>query len=605
MTIDEAKQRAEDNISSAYKHANYERTVQLKKEYLQVLTGEEIDDLLPQFEIREDKELWNQRKKLTIENLSPTISPICEKFYGVARLHANKYIQAKNVEKQKFVEGVSDNFYNRQSIEQYMDDILDEIAISDPNAFLAISFMPFEEGQHPKIYPTIFGCEEVLDYVYNSNGELSFLFICQQVQVRAKIKGRSVQTKTLKDYYCISLGNIISYKQLSEDRSLEENSNSYDWTSQNGITYRVQEVSTYIDSFENKSTPAIRLGYIQHKKHRSICISPIHPAIPILKDMIRDKSEYDVSKRCHVFPQKVMYDDACTGETHINASRVCNGGFISGTKDTCSTCSGTGFKPHTSGQQIIRIKRPRTKEEFMPIKELISYVSTDLEAVKMLGNDIERNMILVEGAIFSSGLKQRNNFQSRNSEMPTATQMTISNDEYNYVLDAWAKNRSKWYCFAVKQIGAIYDTPVEVSFRYNGKYVLETQEDLIVRLKNLTEAGVSENIIIEADLRIAKIFFDENANEYLAYSVKTYFLPFKGKSKEEVIILLENDNVPKLQKILYANFQTVFEIIEETIGVDFYLKSRKEQRVIVESVINAFSEQLAKEIPNDLLGLPK
>lgn len=605
MELLEAIERAEQNINFAYKHPNYKRTVDLKKIYLQVLTGEEIDDLLPQFELREDKNLFKQRKALTIENLTPTLSPVCDKFYGVARIQPSKTVTAVKGEKQQFLEEAENTFYNRQDIEAYMDDILDEIAISDPNAFLAIGFESFNEGEKPRIYPTIFGCEEVFDFVYKADGSLDFLFICQEVEIRGKqVTGRTVRNRKVYDFYCISEGNALVYREIIEGRTLP--SGGTEWQSENGKRYDKKEVFIGSDALQSLETPAVRLGYIQHKKHRAICISPIHPAIPILRDMIRDKSEYDVSKRCHVFPQKVMYDDVCKGEVHINESRRCVQGYISGTSDTCSVCNGSGFRPHKSGQEVIRIKRPLTKDEFLPIDQIITYVTTNLEAVKMLSDDMERNAIKVESSVFSSGMKQRSNMSTgkQQNEMPTATQMVISTDDYNYVLDAWAKNRSRWFCFIIRQIGAVFDTDVDVTFKYSGKYVMETQEELINRLKSLADAGVSIQLINEADLRIAKVFFDNDELGMNRYLTQSRFMPFRGRGAD-ALALLENENVSKSTKVLFANFYEIFERIEEENGIEFYDKKPKEQKVIIDKIVDEIKAELEKEQPAMMLGLPK
>ncbi len=605
MDLLQAIERAEQNINLAYKHPNYKRTVDLKKLYLQVLTGEDIDDLLPQFELREDKNLFKQRRALTIENLTPTISPVCDKFYGVARIQPSKTVLAQKAEKQKFIEAVESSFYNRQDIEAYMDDILDEIAISDPNAFLAIGFEPFNEGETPKVYPTVFGCEEVFDFVYKSDGALDFLFVCQEVEIRGKHQtGRTVKNKRVYDYYCISEGNALIYREITEGRVLNDGGTV--WVSDNGKSYQKKEIFVGSDSTETPETPALRLGYIQHKKHRAICISPIHPAIPILRDMIRDKSEYDVSKRCHVFPQKIMYDDVCKGEVHIDESRRCINGYISGTQDTCSVCQGSGFRPHKSGQEVIRIKRPLLKEEFLPIDQIVTYVTTNLEAVKMLSDDMERNAVKVESAVFSSGMRQRSNMRTgqQQQEMPTATQMVISTDDYNYVLDAWAKNRSRWFCFIVRQIGEVFDTGVDVTFKYSGKYVMETQEELINRLKSLADAGVSIQLINEADLRIAKVFFDNDEIGMKRYITRAMFEPFRGRGAD-ALTLLENENVRKSTKVLFANFDQIFERIERENGVEFYDKKPSEQKVIIDKIVDEIKGELEKEQPAMMLGLPK
>ena len=134
---------------------------------------------------------------------------------------------------------------------------------------------------------------------------------------------------------------------------------------------------------------------------------------------------------------------------------------------------------------------------------------------------------------------------------------------------------------------------------------METQEDLINRLKSLSDAGVSVQLVDEADLRIAKVIFDNDETAMQSYITKRAWLPFRGRTLDECLVLLENENVPKSTKVLYANFQEIFQRLEDENGIEFFTKSRKEQKVLIDAIISDYKTTVESEQPADLLGIAK
>lgn len=603
MELLEAINRANENIDLSYKHKDYKRTTDIKQITLQVTTGEETLSLIPMFELREDKAMWAQRANLFIEPLSSTSAPICDKFYGIKRIKANRDIKATTTSKQKYIDETERKFYGRMDLDYYMDNFLDEISMSDPNAFLVIAFDDFTDGQTPNIYPLIFGCEQVHDFIYKPNGDLDFLFLAVEVEMRNKPTNRSLTNK-VTDFYVLSEGNTIVYKEISPERPQVLKGSETVYEAKNSKKYNVTVAQNGSNKTSKNETPARRLGYILSKKNRNIADTPIRPMIPLLKDIARDKSELDLSKRCHVFPQKIMYDDTCIGEVHIEQSRKCISGKIAGTNDTCTVCGGDGFKVHRSGQEVIKLRKPKTKDEFFPLDEMVRYLTNDLEAVRFLSDEIAKNTALCERAIFSSSSTNKANMAT-NKEHKTATQAIISTEEYNNVLDGWAKNRAEWFMFSIRIIGQIFDTEVEVTYSYNGKYVMENEAEIIDKLKALAEAGVNEQIIDEAEYRLAKTIFDNDKEALLRYTSKRQFLPFRGRGKEEIALLLESTNVTQHSKVLYSNFVEIFEEIELESSTEFYKTDVKAQKDVIDAKVKAIIETLKAEAPNDILGLAR
>jgi hypothetical protein len=600
MDLKEAKLRSESNISLSFRHKDYKKTLEIKKLNLQVTTGEDMQTLIPMFELREDKKLWEQRVSLFVEPVTQITSPINDKFYGVKRIRANRSIITSDINKQELLQNAEKYFYGRMDLDFFMDNHLDQLSMIDPNAFYVVSFDPFVTGQKPNIYPLIFGCEQVHDFLYKPNGDLDFLFLSVDVQIRTE----NFKTKKVTDYYCLSEGNTIVYRQIDGDRNLAKNENQYEFVSANGKKFLVTTLKSGSEKVTKNETPAKRLGYINHKNNNKILDTPMRPMLSILRDIIRDKSELDLAKRCHSFPQKIMYDDSCVGEVHLSPNRTCVNGYIQGTKEVCSTCGGDGFKVHRSSQEVVKLKKPKTKEEFFPLDELIKYLVVDLDSVKFLDEQIKSNISLCERAIFSSSTTNQSGL-SNNTELKTATQAIISTDEYNYVLDGWAKNRAEWFMFTLRIIGQIFDTGVEVSYSYNGKYVMESEENIVSKLKLLVEAGVSEQIIDEQENRLAKVIFDNDENALLRYNSKRTFLPFRGRGKDEVQILLDSTNVSKYSKVLYSNFVEIFEGIEMDLGIEFYRKDKVFQKTEIEKRVNELIKIIESETPNEIMGLPR
>jgi hypothetical protein len=554
------------------------------------------------FELREDESLWKQRASLFIEPLSPTSAPICDKFYGVKRITANRSIKAISESKQTFIENAEKSFYGRMDLDFYMDNFLDEISMSDPNAYFVVAYEDFLQGEIPKVYPLVFGCEQVHDFIYKPNGDLDFLFLAVEVELRNKKTFR--RGEKITDYYVMSEGNTIIYREVHPDRVLPKDENYLEYNSKSSKVYQIKVQQRGSSKLAYNETPARRLGYVINKKNRNICDTPIRPMISILKDIARDKSELDLSKRCHVFPQKIMYDDGCAGEIHIDPTRKCSGGKIMGTDDVCSTCGGDGFKVHRSGQEVIKLRKPKSKDEFFPLDEMVRYLTNDLEAVKFLDEQIKSNISLCERAIFSSSSTNQSSY-SANKENKSATQTIISTEEYNNVLDGWAKNRADWFMFAIRIIGQVFDTDVEVNYSYNGKYVMENEAEIIDKLKTLTEAGVSEQIIDEAEFRLAKTIFDNDKDALLRYTSKRLFLPFRGRSKEEIALLLDSTNVTQKSKVLYSNFVEIFEDLELELGIEFYKLSLQEQDKKIDEKVNEIIAILKEETPNLIMGIPR
>ena len=109
---------------------------------------------------------------------------------------------------------------------------------------------------------------------------------------------------------------------------------------------------------------------------------------------------------------------------------------------------------------------------------------------------------------------------------------------------------------------------------------------LLNELKLVNESGAPSFVRDSINLDIAEITFNGDSLGLLKYKVRRRFNPFNGKSESEIMLLMASPYVSEREKVLYANFETIFTEIEAE-NVDFYLlPTFDEQFNILEEKIN-------------------
>jgi hypothetical protein len=564
------------------------------------LSGEDIDDLLPQFERRESEELFQQRKKMTIQNLVLATYPVVGKHFKVSRLEPRKEISVQNKSKEKAILEIEKSFYAQEDVDNYMNEFLDSYGMFDPNAFLVVDIMPFTSTQIAKPYPQIFDCSEVYDFKFANDGILEYLFVCTKTEHydNEKIK------HTLTDYYLYCEEGIVKVSEIKKKaRESVTDGNIYVENLVDGdTTYQVLFYKTFSSTINKRQVQAKRIGYIKHPTNKKICVSPLHPAESVLRDLIRRKSELDVTLSLHVFPRLFQYGETCEGEVDIDPARTCVGGKIANTTQKCKKCNGSGFKPHRSAQDVILMKYPKQGNEFIPLRDLAFYLSPDLNVVDKLDEVVEKRIREVYVACFSaSSYTKPSNaiIDSKNTNEIIVEQQNINN-----VLSKWAINRQNIYKFILTQIGIFNDTEMEVTYEYPKILESESIEQLLAKYDTYIKIGVSPLMVDEIEMQIAKVQMDNEPKTFERYKIQRMFLPFRGMVESQKQIALSSTEIPIFTKILYYNFSWIFQKIEEE-NKDFYegTKSFAERLKIVERYVEDMRVQIKKDQPESNLGL--
>lgn len=598
--------KAKYYINTNFKHKGYDEKTKLRNLYLQFITGENIDDLLPQFERYETNGLWQQRKSITIENLSPICARVLNYFYKVSRTPKNKSITSVTQAEQKnqLLQDAIEHFYGEASLEDYLTQTLDILSIVDPNAFISYDVYPFKDGEVPKIYPVIFDSEDVLDFGFANDGNLSYLFTKVEscIIILDNNQAPTDKNEEVVDYYLFAKGYLVNFIEKTESRPAPAKATENVFDSANGKKYYVIINETGSKKVKNQ-IQATQIGYIKHKKHKMLWVSPLHPAKPKLLEIIRRKSGLDLSVEKHVHPQLFMFSEKCKGEMHKNENRKCIGGKIAGTNDDCTVCGGDGLKPIRSAQEYIKVPIPNKTDANIPIDKWAYYNSVDEFPVTYLDQrcrDLEADVLQ---CVFNSDHTQKVSGNLSSMPQQTATEVYLKRDAINNTLKPFAQNRRRIFKFYGNGIGNIFDVEATVVYEYTTeKFEPITFEELTATLKALMDAGADEILIENIQMQLAVLALDNDQDKIKSYKLKRKFLPFRGKSSAQIDSLLSLEIVPQETKILWANFNIIWEAVESNEPA-IYDKEYKEVIGLIETQVNYFKSKIDKEKTANMVGL--
>jgi len=103
-------------------------------------------------------------------------------------------------------------------------------------------------------------------------------------------------------------------------------------------------------------------------------------------NLIKSKSELDLTIALHVFPQKFQYVPQCSATD-------CNGGYKPD-GSVCGKCKGTGYEVHTTAQDAIYLALPRRghQDELLDLKQLVNYVYPPVDLVQFMDEYVDKTL---------------------------------------------------------------------------------------------------------------------------------------------------------------------------------------------------------------------
>lgn len=629
-----------DSVINDTKHQDYPRVVKLSEKYYKpLITGEDIDHLLIQFNLREDDDMFAQRKRLTslitpaicaglmqpankITNLIPLINDISYEDTKVEKEDGSE-TTIDQVKKKEKLEKLMATWYGQdKSVDAYLKRNFIPPAYIDPNAFMLALYEPVNGAV--RTFGSRISCIDAWNYEYVDD-------ILQFLTVHKAIKYDAInpddKTKTVKKdghYFIIYLNDhqieftqidpelnkinglkekilydsefsVVEFLEKNQDGSWPDSSNyylekkPYFFQKSNGVVFRVM-------FYKQKSgrVQAHRMGYkYDPYTDGRTCVNGFHEALPFLLKSVKACSELDLSASLHAFLQKISYVPRCAGEDGTG----CKSGWTIGGESKCKVCKGTGFMPvHHSGQDHIQLPMPDNKEEFLELKNIATYVDLPVEVLEWQDKYLDKIQAKCYIAVYNTETLQKTTFTD------TATGQVIDQRTIIETLQPLQEQYESiriFYTILTAVFNNI-DRGLKVVFKLPKNWKTESIDEIMKSLKSARDAGADESIITQLNDDIMIQLYADNPDVLKKTRVRRSLNPFNGKTNDQIQQLLSSEYTLKSNKILWAELNNILDELENELAAkeeNLYSMTIEKIRPMVMTKLDAIIKKIDEEAP--------
>ena len=555
--------------SSNKKHADYQRTVDLAKEYKAHVSGVGIDDYLKRFAKREDEEMFEQRKRLTNSISQSVASSLQKPFYKVAR---NKNVKKKftlkgDKTREEIVQKMISGFYgtnelNTKGLDFWLKNRFIELTFTDPNAFVVIEWEAKPENVPLEPYPYEVNSIDAYDYIYK-HGVLNELFTRQSETIIYIDKDGAEKEKVVDAFTLYEIGSSLKIVEYCP-KYYEAKGIVIDETRQmTFVENEIHFIATYNET-NLDFIPAFRVGYIRDTATDGrTFVNPFESAMPYFRKALKAVSELDLSITLHTFPQKLQYVTKCKGK----GTKKCNNGMVSGTQTVCGECKGSGLQIHTSGQDAIYFPLPDTPDEMFDLDKILIYKQPPIDLIKFQDEYVRNLKKDAHLSVYNSNM-----FLAEDPQFAkTATEVNTNTQGIFDTLFPYTEKFSEVWKTAVKVFVRLsgFLTDFELIHIFPTDLEIKTVAVLMAELKLANESEAPSyfrDAILE---EIANQVYEGDELGREKHFTRHKFFPFSGKTETEIQFLMASPYVSNFTKVLYANFEAIFTDIEKAVP-NFY-----------------------------------
>ena len=603
-------------VSGSIRHKHYKHTVAKNKRYMQLVAGVGTDELLKKFVRRETEELFEQRVNLTRHIVTSVCKQLIDVYYKVPRSNSARRLitytsETDKTTKVEDVEGILSKFWGTESWDDYMATRLIELTSTDPNSFVVFEWDDFDNRTQliqPRPYEVPSKAAIDLKYV---NRVLQYLIvkdehIYKEATISSNIApiGENVLDpmygkKKGSKYTLYGMNQTFQLRQIAEQTIRSVTAPIEGTVVKTTLDGRPAEIvrlgSEFFELITLKAhncgdVPAFRVGFLRDPETTGeTYVNQIHAAQPYIEKTIKVNSELDLVATLLAMPQQIAYSEPCPDDTCYNGYQDSGA--------ACGTCGGTGLKPTApSSQDAIRIKMPDSKEEMLPLKDIITYVHPPVDIVQWQENYIDKLTDKAKQIMFNSDIFTKSQISD------TATGKNLDMQNVYDTLYPFATKFAKDWGFGVTIMAKLADRGKDLLALYSfGKdFKLKTLDSLIADLA--AADALSSSILTEhLDQDIAQIIFAEKPIELQRYNLQRLVDPFSGKTETQILYLLASPYVTKQDKVLHANFSRIFDTLEMEFGSskkNFYKIPRAEQREAIYAEVDKIISEIGQDAPD-------
>jgi len=620
MTPSELTAILVDNISLGLRHANYARTLDVKKFCRMITTGVGQEEEVTRYRRFEEDDLKEQRNRLYNSLTKYAVSIPRKLWKQMFRVEGIR--RTFTTTNEKALLDLQTDFYNfmpGEALEQWQGRTLEFFGVTDPNAWVVYERNDQRniEGTitKTKVYPSVVSCENALNF-QKSFGVLDWLVV-RNIRIERVLEGNAPTDKILEDFYLYSPGSIVRMREAGGRQGIQPGETEvgismyFDTALQDptGKSAKAGIKSTkqrnfYQTFIRNGTTevPAECVGvYFDELTDQQTFVTWFDAAEDLLKDLIRQKSIADVLLTVYAFPKTYEYVKQCKFVHHDYGQ--CERGYYSGIRDgehTCSECHGTGeMQGFTTEQAKIRVVLPDnvTPAEMLQLSQLSHTQPIDIAYLTWLYELQNVSLARFMSAVFDAGLVQK----PTNTTIKTATEVNHMVEGISNVLAPFGALDSRHYELAYR-VGSQYrNFALTVDKSYPEDLKIEALPEMVDAFKSMKDSGVGYEAMQAQRTKVNQKVFEGSPEIQKRVEARYKFLPFDDKTEQQAAMIVAGLSPSDPTYILWAYWKPVFEEIENEDPI-FHQKTYDLQKKIVGAKAMEFAQRVVpieqREPPN-------
>ena len=556
-------------VIDGHRHKYYMHTVTKAEFYKTLVTGVGQEHLIIQYKERETALQKKQRVHLThtrTKSAANKIKAMFNRVFEVEKLKDKIDYREPDPDKLGMLRDRISQFKGKKSLDKYLNDSSLYYNFVDPNAWLLIGYTApvSDTGQimeRPYSFPIEIPAAVAVDYAYVQE-ELQYLITCQKVEAHSE---------TIREYYGYSSGLQV---YMVEVNSEVMQTGFYPPEPDMKLKYSDGDWFIYVTDVVTDDVPAMRFGYIpDYETDRNTFAGILDSADQEFMDLINRKSEYDISLALHTFLQKFQIAEPCE---HEDGNDMCVHGTLSISKTECPNCHGTGLQIHTTAQQAVLVKRPQSKDEWIPLSEMVKYVDMPFDIVKHQSELVEKLPRQISVTIFGVDITERP------VQNTTATAIINYFDSVYAVLGQFADQYSELYMFAVRSTAeaAQLADGLSIQHKFPRDFEMLSLGELLGILDAAKKAGAPDEVIKNIEMDILSKQSNDSPDHLKLFEAKRVFKPFKNIPLVLIAGILNGLEDSNEFKIRYLYNDTIFDNIMED-SPEFVLMGKQDQERLV------------------------
>jgi len=599
-----------ENIALQLRHANYDRTIEVRKFSHMVSTGEGQEDEVTRYRRYEHDTLKKQRIRLYNSLTSYSLSRPRKYWKKIWRIEGIRETITTTNGIAEAAEQVRNDFYNfmpGETIYQWVGRMTEYLGVTDPNAWILFERRDSRNAENQiiktRVVPYVFSSADAVNFDRQFGVVNWVLFRSSHMEV--VVENGMAKNKMLENYYLYAPGYVVQAREVGQttvaqpgdtleyinvippaNKQFPEDSKPF---ATNSVPSKRQ---FYIRLIENGTTevPASCIGaYPDEMTGHDSFVAWFEPAKHLFKDIIKLKSSLDIVLTTHTYPHRWEFVKPCRFETPEGGE--CAGGYINGIKTTeniCPSCHGSGKEANfTTEQEVMQLAMPEEKEQMYELSKLAFTEDVDTTLPKLLQDMIEETDRRIMSCVFDSGLYQK----PTDSKAKTATEINSVIDGIADVLQPYCDLYAKIVELAYRCAFQYREIDAQIDYAFPEDKKIETLSDMIADLESMKAAGVDYEAIRAKQNRINEKSFEGNPDAQRRIRARNEWMPFADKAPEVVSMIVAARSPIDNDRVLWENFTSIFREIDEE-NPAFADMAYKKQKQVLESKVDEFKAKI-------------